>query len=180
MNRFKFEAFVGEFPFLSTVFTVKNYDRTTTVLTAEDVNSIRVKRIDATLLSCTPKSFSWDGSLGETQRFTEFSFVLNDATATVLLNCVKQEREAGSNYAHSQTIVFPGESVLEAIDRHGCADNLVAIVRCDREYDSWSGRECTDTRYITIYKVAREDSLPALLEAARDLARREVLAEVNF
>jgi hypothetical protein len=173
MNRFKIEAFFKEFPFLN---SLKGFDEKS--LTPEEVDSLRVSRFDEETLELVPDEYYWDGSMGETSNWERIDFVLSDGT--IIHNAVETQGESGSNYADSQMQRWAGESVLEAIDRHGVADRLSFLVLFKHVKEDWEGGEYLHDHLLTIYKPAKGLSIPVLIAEARSQAMREVRAECDF
>lgn len=173
MNRFKFQAFLNELPALAGILT----DGRDRPREARHCDGIKVGRVGRELLALVPEHTTHDGSLVGINKREEVSFVLNDGS--VIRNAVRQEGEHGSNYAHSQTLRESGESVLEAIDRHGCAEflRMIVVVR-----SGFTVREHFSEPNFTaaIYKAAKGEALPTLISEAAVAALAEVRAEANF
>ena len=174
MNRFKYQAFLEEFPSLKEILVDRNGDE----FEAGNIDSIAVKRIGKELLNWTPEYYTWAGSLVDTLRADYVHFILVDGD--IIQDAVKQDSESGSNYAYEGTRRQDGETVLEAIDRHGISLKLSLIVIVDRDYDSTSGRDLVDERSVIVYKVAKDFTLVRAINEARQVAGREVRAETNF
>lgn len=166
MNRFKYQAYVQEFPFLQDI------------IGDEIPDSVRVKRADENLLKVVPRYSCHDGSMGITEMDEKVHFILNDGT--FIKDAVKQSGHTSSNYAHSQTKEWEGETVLEAIDRHGVAVSLAFIVVEKYYLDDWSGQEYTKEYTFTVYKTLKGTSFGAEIEKARAQALAEVRAEADF
>jgi hypothetical protein len=166
MNRFKLQSFISEFPFITEILGDKTPD------------SVRIKRADENLLKLAPKYRYHDGSAGVSKFNEQFHFVLLDGT--VITNAVQQEGHSSSNYAHSQDRSWEGESVLEAIDRHGVADQLLYIVQDVFDLDDWEGQEYHRSWEMVIYKTLKGTSFGAEIEKARAQALAEVRAEADF
>jgi hypothetical protein len=166
MNRFKYQAYVQEFPFLHDL------------IGGEIPDSVRVKRADENLLKVVPEYYYRDGSLGVTERSENVHFVFTDGS--ILHDAVKQSGHTSSNYAHTQTREWRGETVLEAIDRHGVAESLAFIV-VERNYlNDWEGGHYEKEHEFTIYKTSKNTTFGAEIEKARAQALAEVRAEVDF
>lgn len=166
MNRFKYQAYVQEFPFLQDI------------IGDEIPDSVRVKRADENLLKVIPKYYYHNGSMGVSKLSVEVHFVLQDGS--ILHDAVKQSGHTSSNYAHSQTKEWEGETVLEAIDRHGVADQLQYIVQDVFDLDDWEGQEYHRSWEIFIYKPPKGTSFGEEIEKARAQALAEVRAEADF
>ena len=166
MNRFKLQAYQKEFPFLQNL------------IGDEIPDSIRVKRVDENLLRVTPQYYYHDGSLGVTEDDEKVHFIFADGS--ILYDAVNQSGHTSSNYAHTQTREWRGETVLEAIDRHGVADQLQYIVQEVFDLDDWSGGEYKKEHNFTIYKTPKGTSFGAEIEKARAQALAEVRAEADF
>ena len=166
MNRFKLQAYCKEFPFLEDIIGDFIPD------------SIRVKRVDENLLRVTPQYYYHDGSLGVTEDEERVHFIIADGS--ILYDAVNQSGHTSSNYAHTQTKEWEGETVLEAIDRHGVADKLQYIVVEYYDLDDWSGGEYKREYTLTIYKTPKNTTFGAEIEKARAQALAEVRAEADF
>jgi hypothetical protein len=166
MNRFKYQAYVQEFPFLQDI------------IGDEIPDSVRVKRADENLLKVIPKYYYHNGSMGVSKLSAKVHFVLQDGS--ILHDAVKQSGHTSSNYAHSQTKEWEGETVLEAIDRHGVADQLQYIVQDVFDLDDWEGQEYHCSWEMVIYKTPKGTSFGAEIEKARAQALAEVCTEADF
>ena len=166
MNRFKLQAYKQEFPFLEEIIGDTNPD------------SVRIKRVDENLLKIIPQYYYHDGSMGISETDEKVHFVLADGT--IIKNAVEQAGHTSSNYAHSQTKEWEGQTVLEAIDQHGVADKLQYIVVEYYDLDDWSGGEYKREYTLTIYKAPKNTTFGAEIEKARAQALAEVRAEADF
>jgi hypothetical protein len=166
MNRFKYQAYLQEFPFLQDL------------IGDEIPDSVRVKRADENLLKVVPEYYCHDGSLGITELDEKVHFILSDGS--IILDAVKQSGRSSSNYAHSQTGEWEGETVLEAINRHGVAESLAFIVVEKYHLDDWSGQEYTKEHTFTVYKTPKNTIFGAEIEKAMAQALAEVRAEADF
>jgi hypothetical protein len=166
MNRFKYQAYVQEFPFLQEL------------IGDEIPDSVRIKRADENLLKIIPTYSLHDGSMGITKLEEKIHFVLTDGT--IIMDAVKQKGHTSSNYAHSQERSWDGETVLEAIDRHGVAESLAFIVVDEYYLDDWCGGEYKREFSLTIYKTPKNTTFGAEIEKARAQALAEVRAEADF
>jgi hypothetical protein len=166
MNRFKLQAYCEEFPFLQGLIGDAIPD------------SVRVKRADDNLLKVVPEYYYHDGSMGETKIDEKVHFVL--ANGSILHDAVEQGGKKTSNYAYSQEQSWEGETVLEAIDRHGVADKLQYIVVEYYYLDDWSGQEYTKEYSFTIYKTMKGTTFGEEIKKARAQALAEVRAEADF
>ena len=166
MNRFKLQAYMKEFPFLERIIGDAIPD------------SVRIKRADENLLRFTPRYSRHDGSMGVTKLSEDVHFILQDGS--ILYDAVRQSGHTSSNYAHSQSRSWEGETVLEAIDRHGVADKLQYIVIEYYYLDDWVGDEYVEEYTATIYKPPKDTSFGAEIEKAMACALAEVRAEADF
>lgn len=166
MNRFKYQAYVQEFPFLQDL------------IGDEIPDSVRVKRADENLLQFIPTYRCHDGSLGVTEIDERVHFIIADGS--IIHDAVKQAGHTSSNYAHTQTKEWEGETVLEAIDRHGVAESLAFIVVEHYYLDDWSGGEYKREYTLTIYKTPKNTTFGEEIEKARAQALAEVRAEADF
>ncbi len=166
MNRFKLLAYKQEFPFLEEIIGDSNPD------------SVRIKRADENLLRVTPRYYYHNGSMGETEDNEKIHFVLKDGT--LIKNAVEQSGHTSSNYAHSQTKEWKGQTVLEAIDQHGVADKLEYIVVEQYYLDDWEGSDYEKEYSCIVYKTPKGASFGEKIEKARACALAEVRAEADF
>jgi len=166
MNRFKLNAYMKEFPFLKDIIGDINPD------------SVRIKRADENLLKVVPQYYCHDGSLGITEMDEKVYFVLADGS--ILHDTVKQSGHTSSNYAHTRTKEWWGETVLEAIDRHGVAESLAFIVIEHYYLNDWEGCQYKKEHNFTIYKTPKGTSFVAEIEKARACALAEVRVEADF
>ena len=173
MNRFKFQAFKREFPCLEALLT----GRADRPREAQHCNEIKISRLGHDFLSYIPEHVSHDGSMVGINKKEEISFVLSGGS--VLRGDVQCRGTHGSNYAHSETAYEEGETVLEAIDRHQCAEALWLLVMVRSGFtvrEHFSEPNFT----VTVYKVAKGESLTELIEEAANAALNEVRAKANF
>jgi hypothetical protein len=166
MNRFKLQAYCKEFPFLQDL------------IGDEIPDSVRVKRADENLLKVIPQYYYHNGSLGETEHSENIHFVLVDGS--ILHDAVNQCGHTSSNYAHSQERSWDGETVLEAIDRHGVAETLQYIIIEHYYLNDWEGCHYEKEHKFTIYKTPKNTTFGAEIEKARAQALAEVRAEADF
>lgn len=166
MNRFKLQAYQKEFPFLQDI------------IGDEIPDSVRIKRADENLLKVVPQYYYHNGSLGVTEMDEKVHFVLADGS--IIHDAVKQAGHTSSNYAHTQTKEWEGETVLEAIDRHDVAKSLAFIIVEYYYIDDWSGGEYKREYTLTIYKTPKNTTFGAEIEKARAQALTEVRVEADF
>ena len=166
MNRFKYQAYLEEFPFLKEI------------IGEETPDNVTIKRADENLLRLIPQYSYHDGSMGESRHSEKIHFILNDGT--IIFDAVEQEGSESSFYAHSQSRSWEGETVLEAIDRHGVADRLQYIVQDVYNLDDWSGQEYDCSWRLVIYKTPKDTNFGAEITKAKAQALAEVKAEANF
>ena len=166
MNRFKYQTYLQEFPFLQDL------------IGDEIPDSVCVKRADENLLRVTPQYYYHDGSLGVTEMDERVHFVLADGS--ILYDAVNQSGHTSSNYAHTRNQTWEGETVLEAIDRHGVAESLAFIVVEKHYLDDWSRQEYTKEHTFTVYKASKNATFVAEIAKARARALAEVRAEADF
>lgn len=166
MNRFKYHAYIKEFPFMEEICSGYH----------QDCDGILVKKMTPEIFGLVPEFYSWSGSLVEIAKGECVSFVTE---SEIIKDAVAQKSECGSNYAYSETQHEPGETVLEAIDRLAIGMTVKFIVVVEFGYDTVD-HYSTDNWRATIYKPAKGISILALIEAAKDAATHEVRAESNF
>jgi hypothetical protein len=116
--------------------------------------------------------------MGITEVNEKIHFVLADGS--ILHDAVKQAGHTSSNYAHTQPQSWDGETVLEAIDRHGVAESLAFIIVEKFYLDNWEGGNYEKEHNFTIYKTPKGTSFGAEIEKARAQALAEVRAEADF
>lgn len=166
MNRFKYHAYLQEFPFLQNL------------IGDEIPDSIRIKRADENLLKIIPMYSLHLGSLGRTEVDEKIHFVLHDGK--ILHDAVLRSEEYSSNYRSDISYNEQGETVLEAIDWHGVAENLTFIVIEEYYLSDWSGQEREESHTITIYKTPKDTTFGAEIQKAKMQALAEVRAEADF
>jgi hypothetical protein len=167
MNRFKFNAFVEEFPFLSELIPDSPID----------CDSIKIKRATKELMGHKPYYRGATGSLVGINDDEDVSFILNDGT--IIEDAVQSELSVTHNEAHRDNEYKDGETVLEAIDRHSVTDTLKYIVSHEYGYNIESHYSQPNFR-VTIFKPSREFNWVTLIVAAQRKALEEVQAEANF
>jgi hypothetical protein len=170
MNRFKVKSFLKEFPFINELLP-EDFD-------PFNLNSITIKRVDENLLLKFPTKGDWDGCMGSSDEYENVSFVLEGGT--IVKDCVAQKGQSGSNYAHSTTYYYDGESILDAIDRVENPDEIQYIVIFKHDYSNWEGSPYRNDNYIIIYKVPRDKKFSEYLTEAQAKANAEVSSESNF
>jgi hypothetical protein len=166
MDRFRFEAFCEEFPFLREVVAGD----------VKELDGITVKRTDENLLNMRPRLSNHFGNKGGTYDDTDVHFIAQD-----IIKCaVAQDAEIISNYAHDAPEYRRGEKVIEAILKKNIADKLQYIVVEKKYNHEWSGEHPRRSWHITIYKPPKNTSFPAEIQKAKEKARAEVKAEFCF
>lgn len=166
MNRFKYQAYVQEFPFLGEII-------------GDDIpDSVRIKRADENLLKFIPTYSLLMGSMGKTKNMDRVHFVLQDGT--IIEDAVLPMEDFSSNYAGDSPYSMDGETVLEAIDWHGVAETLQYIVVEIVFLDDWSGQEYKKEHNVTIYKTPKNTTFGAEIKKARAQALAEVRTEADF
>lgn len=174
MNRFRYEAFMQEFPFLHQIMVFKDGQ----LRGPHWVDRITVHRADENFLAMIPSSGSWNGSLGESYHWTKVHVIMADGR--IIKDCVRQKEKHGSNYAHSQTEYIEGESILEALGNLEDPDKVQYIVIEFRDFSDWSGQERIDIYEVDIYKPPKSVTYSDLIAKARKRALEQVKAEANF
>jgi len=108
-------------------------------------------------------------------------FVLKDGS--VIKCAVAQEHTCSSHYAHDDGFSDPGETVLEAIYKHGIVHaeytDLAFVVAVHSGYDVCN-HYSTDCFYVTIYKTEKGADINQMIADAQDAAVKQVRAEANF
>ena len=165
MNRFKLQAYLQEFPFLQDI------------IGDEIPDSIRIKRADENLMKFVPCYSRHDGSMGRTKSYARVHFVLKDG---IILDAVRHEECFSSNYAGYPPYSIDGETVLEAIDRHGIAEKLQFTIVEEYFLDDWSGQEYVEEYSFIIYKTPKNTTFGAEIQKAMAQAIAEVRVEADF
>jgi len=165
MDRFRYNAFLREFPFLADLIGD---------LRPPDCESITVKRMDEEVLHKTPRHNIAIGSCVDIHDIEKVYVITPDG-----VHKVQAEKYGHSNYAHEGPWHYNGESILDAIDRLGVENSVthVAVIHSGyhvRDHCSTADWCCT------VYKPARNLDLPALIERETERARAQVQAEANF
>ena len=177
MNRFRLQVFLKEFPFLKDL-----------VNKGEEVDSIQVKRMDKNLFGIRPTYHGATGSLvgideGEIVHFLVKSqgitMGIRGELLEMLRDCVRNSGYVTHNEAYRDNESWDGETILEAIDRLDCAENLRIIIL--EEYgDNIRDHYSIGGLRFTIYKPAKGVSVKQLLVETKSKAQEEVQAESNF
>lgn len=172
LNRFTRLSIRKEFPFL--VEIVSN-DGTFALL--DKAETLSIKRMDEDFLRTTPSTYRWTGSMVNCDSGSRLDFVLADGS--VITGAVNQAGTSGSNYAYSETSEWEGESVAEAIDRHGVAETLRYVV----EYQ-WGIRTVehySEGFAVVLWKPSKEDGLPSrVIARMKGEAQEKLAVEANF
>jgi len=166
MNRFKYQAYVQEFPFLQDL------------IGDEIPDSIRIKRADENLLKFIPTYSLHVGSMGKTKNMERVHFILQDST--IIEDAVLHGEDFSSIYAGYSPYSIDGETVLEAIDRHGVADKIQFIVVESYYLDDWEGQEYTEEYTAIVYKTPKNTTFGAEIKKAKMQAIAEVRAKADF
>lgn len=170
MNRFKYEAFCREFPFIPAVVG-ENNDADPTML-----NTVRIKRADERLLGWVPEDTGYDCCMGQRWSTQDVSFALADDT--LLPCCVKQRGDWQYANRHTCANGREGETILEAISRMDVAERLKYVV-----VFATSGCDFDDTptvRVVEIYKTPKTTSYADVIDAAWATAVCDVAAEIRL
>lgn len=172
LNKFTRQSAAKEFPFLGTVMS--NNGEFAVLDRAE---TLSIKRMDENFLRWTPSTYRWTGSLVGINSGSRLDFVLADGS--VITGAVNQSGTSGSNYAHSETSEWEGETVAEAIDRHGVAETLQYIVGYQ-----WGIRTVeheSEGYALVLWKPSKEDGLPSrIIARMKGEALEKLVTEANF
>lgn len=168
MNKFRFEEMLVEFPFLSVV--INGLD-----LGANDIDSMKVQRLDANFLKRILADHCYDGSAGQSITKDSLWAVMPDRKVVKVE--VAYDFSIGSTYAYSQSQKKSGEPILTALLGLEAATHLVLY---ERELHDWSGQELVNERRFIVYKASRSTSISEEIEKAREAAAREVRIEADF
>lgn len=164
MNRFKLEAMVEEFPFLTKLGAcdTENY---------ADLE-IKVKRWTPELMAIVPEHSGHRSSAGDSTDADLFFAVLQNEEVAEL------ETAGYWSYGsqHEPDRQDSAGSLLEQVADYAGA--LAFLVRVQYAMCDW--RESDPSTYITVYKPAKDVTVASLFEKAREKARREVEIETAF
>lgn len=166
MDVFKLEAFLQEFPFLQKI--IDEAEKTP--------DTIRVKKVDRTLLEKIPVADTYIGCAGTIEKTATISFVADDIC---ILDAVTQEQHFDTNIGHPRPIHEEGEAVLEAIHRHRIAETLLYIVEANFHYNNWENEDYINSFNIVLYKAPKGLALNEIIRAQEN-ARTEVKIAVDF
>jgi len=165
MDRFRYNAFLREFPFLTDLIGD---------LDPLDCESIAIKRVDEEVLHKTPFRGITVGSCVDVRDVENVFIITSDGA-----HKVQAEEYGYSNYAHEGPWHYNGESILEAIDRLGVEDSVTHVAVIHSGYNVRD--HCSTADWCcTVYKPARNLDLPALIERETERVRAQVQAEANF
>jgi len=168
MNKFKYEAYLTEFPFLREILGGRCH---------LDCEFIRVARADENLLLRKPNRHVAVGSMVDIDDRDDVHFVLVDGT--IIKDAVAQEYEYYSNYAHDESYNKKGETILEALAGLDNPDAVKYIIVDESGYEVID--HCSTKLFnITIYKAPKGGKISDYIEKARAQALAEVKAEANF
>lgn len=168
MNRFKFEAFLKEFPFLKEL--VGDTDPT-------KIDGISVKRMDENLFSRTPFYEGATGSLVGIAQGEQVHFVLTDSI--LMKDAVKNGGACTHNEAYQDDESWKGETILEAIEKHNLGEKLAYIVWEKYGYEIQDHYSVGGLNF-TIHKPPKGKTVLEYLEAARKKAIEEIKAGSDF
>lgn len=173
MNRFRYEALVDEFPFLSEVWFSFFEDPNDSIRNCE---YIVIKQLNE-VLYMTPRHETIRGSMTNINDEQVVHFILDNLDdRSIIRDAVKKERKHTSDNTWFEN---PGETILEAAHRHGVADRIKYIVVTHIGYNIVEYRS-TDKWNATVYKLPKHTTISAEIEKAKKNAREKVRAEANF
>lgn len=134
--------------------------------------NISISRLSREVLETVPVDEHWDGELGSSGDSTRYWIAGEDGYPVALE--VRGEGEHGSNYAHSSSRHFTGESVINALCRAfvgGTPPTKFILASWQEAWSSWDGSQQWQTSEIIIY-LPQVDvaSVLAEAEAKADLA----------
>jgi len=158
----------------------KNRVRTRDFIKSRDpknCDNISIKRTDINLLNTVPEYRTHDGSCVGIDEEAQIHFILE--SGDILSNCVRREEDHQSNYAHEGPTYRSGESILEAIARHECANDLKYVVAVHDGYRV-ENHYSRPNFSITIYKPEKGATWADRIIEAQNKADVEVAAEINF
>jgi len=170
MDRFRKTAVYEEFPYIRKFLA-----------NSRSLESVRVKRIDENLLLRRAEEEIVVGSLVNIDRGTDYWIVAEGSEAGVFgYFTVERTVEYISSYAGEDGYKIPGETILEAIDRHGLQDKrIIAIVGKRYGYDVVD-HVSRDSWSMTIYKPGKDVDIARLIKQAKADALTKLRAEADF
>jgi len=158
----KREMILKELPFLRRV--------------AENIGeNVKVQRIDETLLRKIPSCYYHDGSCGVSKQ-DETYLVLSKGKAYK----VESEHSWSSNYAHEQSRIEEGETILNCIIRNRIPPQEIQAIIEDRHVlDDWIGQEYINRRETIVYLPPKDKSLlPEALKKYQEELVKSVRKEI--
>lgn len=164
MNKFKFEAYLQEFPFLRELYNGNHLG----------VDDIRVKRADENLLARVPTNSGYASAAGKRELNQSVTFVLADGT--IIKDVVTQTYDW--SWGSGEWEKHTGESILEALSRVENPDDVKFIVWVETNYENFDA--VVDEMSITVYKTPKGTTFGELIEKARTEALKQVRAEADF
>jgi len=169
VNRFKFRAFLQEFPFLKEIIG-EDYDRLASYYS--DGFNIVVRRLTKDYLLSVLRDDYYSSSLGTRAIWHRLYAVLPEQV--IPLHYRGKGRHQTQPHPESWT---EGETVLEAVSRVETPDAiryLVDVFTYDDDFDAYRRRE------VVVYKHEKGVSFSQRIEEAQADAHREVRAESSF
>jgi len=174
METMKLESYMEEFPFL----------RSTRDCTFTELNdkveylTIQIKRLDAEILEQIPTVYYWNGSAGVTEEEEIIDFI--SKAGETIENAVKSSGESGSNYAHSSTSSWCGQSIIDAIYEQKVADDIKYVVMYKDSYRSWDSSGDCNYVEIIIYKLPKNVTIKELIKHKKQQIIEKIKGQTNF
>lgn len=146
--------------------------------TYQDLKTIQVKRIDPELFDFIPRENDWDGSMGCS---FDYHTIFADFGKGYEKLDVKPSGQSGSNYAHSTSSEYEGETIFEYFIRNAELRTPRTILLFYRSKSDWGQGSDHNTLELTIYKKAKdEDLIINLIDKKYDIIARQVVKEISF
>lgn len=164
MKRFKYQAYLDEFPALADICAERE---------GAYCESIKIRRMTPELLVTIPHITEHTGSLVDIYEGDEAWLVSNEG-----VKGVDPEYHFNSNYAHTSPRYDPGESILEACDRHTTEPELIFWIEF-----GLGAVDHRSTKYwkATVYKPSKDgETIEEMIAEARAKAIELVKAETAF
>jgi len=158
MKTIKNEILIQKFGYLSEIV-------------GDDLSEVEINfgQIDKDFLKMSFQDKSWDGSAGSDESIYEIFFYNG---GRIYKDVVKIGEFSGSNYAYTQKVDLPGESLAEAIYRFAknnsiCEDFCIIIK--NKGYYNWSGSPYRKWYTITVYQQKNNNVLDLIEEIIKEI-----------
>lgn len=150
------------------------------------IEEVVVRKVDETFLRSVPETYSWDGSVVSINRGSSIQFItrqdheLSSGPIYGFSDPVQGSGTSGSNYAHSETSEWDGESVAHAIDRLGLRpEQIVAVL--EHQYGIRTIEHYSEGQRLVIWKAGKADqTIKAVIDRLYSEAADQVAAEADL